>query len=189
MAGTSWEALAPHLDYARRAVRRKVPADDVEDVLQEVCLRALAQLPRADVRDPKRWLSGIVHNTVADHYEKPAPMGIDTPSGGILAEAVSKLVASSTRLPGRAREHRDVRRAVHSLIDALDPSERSLIKLHYGDGFSYAAIAAMLRQYPPLRARLDLSEDTSPEAIRKRVARLKERIIDSYRRMSLSRGG
>jgi DNA-directed RNA polymerase specialized sigma24 family protein len=72
-ASTSNEALAaPALRTAvKDFVRRRVPASDVEDVVQNVFCDAIASADRP--RDPKmlpRWLVGIAKHKVADWHRK-----------------------------------------------------------------------------------------------------------------------
>ena len=52
----------------------RVPRDDVDDLVQEVFLKALGQLPR--LRDPRSfgaWLATIARNAATDRFRRRAP--------------------------------------------------------------------------------------------------------------------
>jgi RNA polymerase sigma factor (sigma-70 family) len=52
-------------------VRRRVPASDVDDVVQTVLCDALASAARpADSEELKKWLLGIARHKVADHHRR-----------------------------------------------------------------------------------------------------------------------
>ena len=73
-AGTVEESLLPHLDAAYNLARWLIrnPAD-VEDVVQEACLRALRFFDGFRGGDSRAWLLKIVRNTCYSWVKKNRP--------------------------------------------------------------------------------------------------------------------
>lgn len=64
------ERLAPEL---RRYLHGRLPAEDVDDVLQEVALRALQNSHKLERPERVRsWLYRITKNALTDHYRRSA---------------------------------------------------------------------------------------------------------------------
>lgn len=194
MGLTAQEILAGRADYVRRAVRRKVAAEDVEDVVQDVFVRVVTQVARgAEVRDAKRWLSQIVLGAVADHHArrlKPsAAHSLDAPSEERLAETLSQLVVSASQLPAAAVERQEIRHAVRSLLVRLEASEQLLLELHCNQDLRPVDIARRAHDDPALRDRLGLPEGVSADAVRKRIDRLKTELLHGCRELSALRVG
>ncbi|MFL1377355.1 MULTISPECIES: sigma-70 family RNA polymerase sigma factor [unclassified Nocardiopsis] len=117
-------------DDVRRHIARRVPADRVEELVQETYLRVLRALPGFGGRCPVRaWLLAIARNTVADRYRHDAARPRCT--GSAAAEGPA---------PGRF----DEQLALRSLVDALPADRRRAFLLTRVAGLSYEEAARTL---------------------------------------------
>jgi RNA polymerase sigma-70 factor (ECF subfamily) len=136
------------VDGLRRFVARRVPADDVPDVVQEVLLRL--HQGAGGLRDHARaeaWLYAIARRTVADHYrsrgsQPPALAGADLdalpgPGGtpGSLARCRSESDHSA---------HEEVLSWLRPLAEGLPDSYRKAIVLADFEGRSQREVAEAL---------------------------------------------
>ncbi|MDT0330682.1 RNA polymerase sigma factor [Nocardiopsis lambiniae] len=140
-------------DDVARHIARRVPADRVEELVQETYLRALRALPGFGGRCPVRaWLLTIARNTVADRYRH------DSARPRWAGEAVFEGIA-----PDRFDEHL----ALRSLIEELPAERRRAFLLTRVEGLSYAEAARALGvpigtvRSRVARARADLRRDLS----------------------------
>jgi DNA-directed RNA polymerase specialized sigma24 family protein/quercetin dioxygenase-like cupin family protein len=79
---------APELRHAlERYVRCRVPAADVDDIVQTVLCDALAAAPRTPCRELSRWVMGIARHKVADMYRDTAARARAAQRVGCLARA------------------------------------------------------------------------------------------------------
>ncbi len=159
----------------RRLVERYLPviygyvsgalsAQETDDVVQEVFLRALANM--STLRNPagfEPWLIGIAVNLVRDRLRRPSreePVGLDLAgrsSDSVERIAVGRALADSQR--------REVARA----LGWLDPEQRDLLdlwRLELDGQLGREAIVATL--------------ETTPAAVRIRLLRMREQ-LDSCR--------
>jgi DNA-directed RNA polymerase specialized sigma24 family protein len=64
-----------------RSLEKRVPAGEIDDLVQATLLDALsAPNPPADAVELRRWVYGILHNKVADHYRarsREVPLSLD----------------------------------------------------------------------------------------------------------------
>jgi RNA polymerase sigma-70 factor (ECF subfamily) len=118
---------------------------DVEDLVQEVFLRAWTRL--SGLQDPDRfggWLARIAVNAALDHRRRrrvrpqAASLGDDVPEpAGRDAPADHDLIV--------AEEHGRVLVA----LDALDPKSRRAVLLRFHEGLAVKDIAVLLGDSPP----------------------------------------
>jgi DNA-directed RNA polymerase specialized sigma24 family protein/quercetin dioxygenase-like cupin family protein len=79
---------APELRHAlERYVRCRVPAADVDDVVQTVLCDAWAAAPRTSCRELSRWVMGIARHKVADMYRDTAARSRTAQRVGCLTRA------------------------------------------------------------------------------------------------------
>jgi RNA polymerase sigma-70 factor, ECF subfamily len=103
----------------------RAPRDDVEDLVQEVFLKALRQL--ASLRDPRAfgaWIARIARNTATDHARR-RPQTVELPED---------LASPAPADPGEARR-------VLRLIRALPEAYREPLVLRLVEGMSGPEIA------------------------------------------------
>lgn len=136
-----FEALiAPHYDVLyRTAYRFTRSADDAEDLVQELCVRAYPELDRlASLERPRAWLMHVMRRIFIDQtrrYERRHVESIDDVGS---AEPVSEL-------PGPA-EHAERTIQAERLGRAwgrLDREQRTLLALHDIEGYTLAELVEL----------------------------------------------
>lgn len=122
-----------------------------EDLLQDTfhdAFRARAAL--TDHPDPEAWLFALARNRALAALRRRR-------------RSVAAITRLSYRLPGRHDDAQEIV-ALHDLLErTLDPEERALLLLRYLHGFDATELAAM--------------HDSTPEAMRQRLSRLRRRVI------------
>jgi RNA polymerase sigma-70 factor (ECF subfamily) len=157
-------ALAAFLEHRRAAlvgfIEHRLGATlkgkvDPQDVAQEVALKALRELPRADLgaRDPFGWLCHLAEECVIDagrHFaaakraagrERPGNVPIGDGSQDFIA-----LLAASATTPTQAvvRDEREVR--LRAAIATLPEEHREALRLRYVEGLPTKDVAARLHK-------------------------------------------
>jgi len=111
----------------------RVPASDVDDLVQEVFLRAMPRL--SDLRDIERfgpWLAAITRNRANDYYRQTRSVAEVTES---LPEDENKLPASSTAPDAEAA-------AILACVRSLPETYRETLILRLVEGMTGPEIAA-----------------------------------------------
>jgi RNA polymerase sigma factor (sigma-70 family) len=146
---TAWDRLLDRYAWLIQAVIRRyhLSAEDEADVYQDVCLAFWHELPR--LRDRGRigpWLTTVTGRRAWDTRRRLARELVGAlPSDD--ADELSTLERIADRGPGPEErvEHDELRHAVRAAIEQLTPRWRELVEaLYFGDGGSYAEIAARL---------------------------------------------
>ena len=121
--------------------------EDVEDLAQEVFLKAFRGIARFDGRSALyTWLYAIAINTVISHRRKvgaranvgPMPSYDGDDEGG------SFEMADDADPPDAIAEQRELRAMVERAIDRIDPEYRVALVLRDVEGFDYETIADLL---------------------------------------------
>jgi RNA polymerase sigma-70 factor, ECF subfamily len=111
----------------------RVPLDDVDDLVQDVFLRALPRL--RSLRDATRfgpWLSAIARNIANDHFRKTKPVSAVT-------ESLSEEDAEEPKAPGAS----DVEAAmILEVVRTLSDTYRETLILRLVEGMTGPEIAA-----------------------------------------------
>lgn len=127
------EVLEQHYERLRRFVRSRVSnPEEADDIVQEVCLRAVRKLDT--VRDTGRvesWLYQIARNAIIDHYRRSrpvAPLADDLPG----ADDVARLGTP------------DLTGCMTRLLDDLHPTDQEALRLTAFDGLKQRELAEQL---------------------------------------------
>jgi RNA polymerase sigma-70 factor (ECF subfamily) len=128
-----------HVDAVYRYARKRLRAEDAEDVAQasfEALLRAEAE-GRAPA-DPGAYLIGTARRRIADHYRRAARVAppVALPPGW---EAFC-----DRPLPPEALGARELRDLVHVALGLLRGPDREALLAHYRDGVPVAEIGERL---------------------------------------------
>ena len=125
-AGALWEESAGAF---RRFIRARVPADDVDDVLQESFLRIHRSLPGLnDIDRLLPWAFRIVRGAIADYFRrKPA-----APSH------------AEIDVPDAADDRVELGRCVAQILDSLPIAYRAPVRFVDWDGLTQKAAADRL---------------------------------------------
>lgn len=145
---------------------------DLDDLAQEVFLRLLRYDRAEFVDQPRGYLFKIAANVAHDWANRPAERFAHDP------DWLDDLLTESE--PDRDLEAEERSRCVQAALLRLPPRCREVLRLHFGDGLKYEAIAAALgltprivkreivRGYAALREQLgdELIDPASSAAIR-----------------------
>ena len=143
---------------------------DVEDVAQQVFLKAYLGIRRFDQRAAfSTWLYKIAVNECWDYLRKKKVRPL-VYEADLSEEQVSRLdgIVSSDRPPQSPSERAEVRELLDRILDALPEQDRQLLLLKEMEGFSVQELAEML----------DLNVNT----VKVRLFRARGRIMQAFRR-------
>lgn len=136
-------------DQALTIVKRHIPAGDVEDILQDVFIRAYQSLSTYEGRGGgfKSWLSSIAVRTCYDHWRtlyrsKEVPFSSITDAHEKwLEDVVAERSEDALIEKGRAREAREL---LEWAMARLSAEERMVVDLLYLEGMPGKEAAALL---------------------------------------------
>lgn len=148
--------------------------EDVEDVAQQVFLKAYVSLRKFDQRAAfSTWLYKITVNECWDYLRKKKVRPL-TYEGDMSEEQLSQLdgAAEEDRPPQSPEEQAEVRELLEWLLGKLGEPDRQLLVLKEIEGFSVQELAEIL----------DLNVNT----VKVRLFRARSRLMDAYRRRKLT---
>jgi len=144
--------------------------DDVEDVAQQVFLKAYLGIKRFDQRAAfSTWLYKIAVNECWDYLRKKKVRPL-VYEADLSEEQVSRLdgIVSADRPPEGPNDRAEARELVERMLDTLPDQDRQLLLLKEVEGFSVQELAEILK----------LNVNT----VKVRLFRARGRIMDVYRR-------
>jgi len=121
-------------DLARILYRFRIPAQDSDDLLQELVVQFLEN--RRRVETPEAWLVGTLKFRCALYWRRRRRSLVEAIDGAILEELAGGA-------PGR-QERDDLTRDLSRAIDRLSERCRSFIRLRYGLGYENPEVAERL---------------------------------------------
>jgi RNA polymerase sigma-70 factor (ECF subfamily) len=158
------DALAAFLEFRRPALvsfieHRLGPALrgklEPDDILQELAVKALRELPTADLgtRDPFGWLCHLAEQCVIDGHRHFAAgkraAGREMPgnamAGGGSQDLVALLSASLTS-PSQAVVRDERHRRLHEALASLPDEQREALRLRYGEGLPTKEVARRIHK-------------------------------------------
>jgi len=138
----AWEQFVEGL---RGFVRRRVPAQDAEDVAQEALLRLHERVHR--LRDPGRlrsWVFAIARHTVADYYRRRDPLAGERLEPVEVEDPAAAVDEHLGRFPGDHSVHEEVLTWLRPTAEQLPPHYRDAILLADFEGVPQADVAERL---------------------------------------------
>mgnify|MGYP000663316504 CR=1 FL=1 len=118
----------------RRFIARRVPAGDLEDVLQETWLAAWTALPNFDRRSRfKTWLYALSLNKCRDHHRHLKR--IEPTQDGLSDGAIDD---------SDIQKQTEDRQTASALLGSLTPSQREVLELYYFADLTLPEIARVL---------------------------------------------
>ncbi len=144
--------------------------EDVEDVVQQVFLKAYVSIKRFDQRAAfSTWLYKIAVNECWDYLRKKKVRPLVYESD-LSEEQVSRLdgIVSADRAPEGPSDQAEVKELLEMLLEKLPEQDRQLLVLKEMEGFSVQELAEIL----------NLNVNT----VKVRLFRARGRIMDVYRR-------
>jgi RNA polymerase sigma-70 factor, ECF subfamily len=143
--------------------------EDVEDVVQQVFLKAYVSIKRFDQRAAfSTWLYKIAVNECWDYLRKKKVRPLVYESD-MSEEQVSRLdgIASADRPPESVSDRAEVRQMLEKMLEQLPEQDRQLLVLKEMEGFSVQELAEIL----------NLNVNT----VKVRLFRARGRIMEMYR--------
>lgn len=126
-----------------------------QDVLQEVAIKALRELPQADfaVRDPFAWLCHLAEQCVVDGHRHFAAgkraagreMPGNVPAGEGSQDVIALLAASMTS-PSQAAVRDERQERLLAAFAGLPDEHRTALRLRYGEGLPTKEVARLLNK-------------------------------------------
>ena len=150
---------------------------DVEDIAQQVFLKAYLALPRFDFRAAfSTWLYRIAVNECYDQMRRQRAQKAAGDSEVQLGDPgeLERLAGPGQRSSGIARAA-EARQLVEALLERLAPDDRTLVTLRELEGFSIEEIAKMTK----LKA----------NTVKVRLFRARRRLVEIHRRFFARRPG
>jgi RNA polymerase sigma-70 factor (ECF subfamily) len=125
-----------YLNKVYNRVRSRVPAEDVEDVVQEIFIAAVRSLKNFEQRSQfNTWLYTIVNRQIADFYRKRGR----TIDGNQLISLDS--IEQTVTAPENDRDHMDERTLIQKALNAIPEHYREVIFLRFAEQLAFAEIA------------------------------------------------
>lgn len=141
--------IALHFDALyRRAYRLTRDADDAEDLVQELCIRAYRAFDDVKNMDnPRAWLLRVLYRLFVDFARHNACSPVRALS--VVEEDGSSIdVASAEPGPAEHMETDLLRERLHRALKVLRPEEQALLVMHEVEGYSLAEIEE-ITELPP----------------------------------------
>ena len=140
--------LDRYKDHALNIIKKRIPAKDVEDVVQEVFVKAYQSLPGFDPESHfKKWLSVIVVRTCCDYWRKSyrmreAPMSALSERHREWLEGV--IASESTTAPDKMIRQKEAKEVLDWALDRLSPEDRMVVEMLYLEGMTGREAAELL---------------------------------------------
>jgi RNA polymerase sigma-70 factor (ECF subfamily) len=113
---------------------RRLPAGDVEDVLQDSFIAAWKALPAYEGRSEfKTWLIAITQYKLQDHFRRQRTATVDIDD---LGQEPSGVEAAFGQF--------DLAESVRPILEALAPPKAAILELYYGQRMTFEEIARHL---------------------------------------------
>jgi RNA polymerase sigma-70 factor (ECF subfamily) len=140
--------LDRYKDHALMMIKRRIPAKDVEDIAQEVFVKAYQSLPGFDPDSHfRKWLSIIAVRTCCDYWRKAYrtrewPMStLSERHSEWLASVISSDSAASADGVTRQEEAKEV---LAWALNQLSPEDRMVMEMVYLEGMTGREAAELL---------------------------------------------
>lgn len=140
--------LRRYKDHALKMIQKRIPAQEVEDVAQEVFVRAYRSLPGFDPDSHfRKWLSAITIRTCYDYWRKAYAIR-ESPVSTLsenhrewLEEVIASRQLGSADDSARRKEAKEV---LTWALDRLPPEDRMVLELVHLEGLTGKEAADLL---------------------------------------------
>ncbi len=123
-------------------------ADDTNDVVQDVFIKAWKYMKRFDVnRNFKTWLLTIAKNTALDFIKKKKPLLFSKiEEGNNDLDAFLAPYLESGDLPDEVLEKKNTKERLDGVLQELAPAYRTVLTLRYAEHLKFREIAEILQE-------------------------------------------
>lgn len=127
--------VGPHFEALFRAAMRLTRCrEDAEDLVQEVAIRAMPELPRlADLEAPRAWLLRVQYRLFVDQTRRRVRSPITA------SDAAVNLAAAELPGPAELAAHSEQQLNLARVWPQLNRSQRALLAMH-AEGYSLAEL-------------------------------------------------
>lgn len=135
-------------EHALRIIQRRVPPHEVEDVLQEVFIRAYRSLPGFEPESHfKKWLSAIAVRTCFDYW-RSTPSRHESPMSDLSVRhqewLESVIHASSVEATRRSARQKEAGEVLAWALNRLSSEDRMVVEMIHLEGLSAGDAAELL---------------------------------------------
>jgi RNA polymerase sigma-70 factor (ECF subfamily) len=140
--------LDRYKDHALKIIKRRIPAKDIEDIAQEVFVRAYQSLPGFDPESHfKKWLSVIAVRTCCDYWRKgyrtqESPMSSLSERHSEWLEAV--ISSESTASVDEKARQEEAKEVLAWALARLSAEDRMVMEMVYLEGMSGSEAAELM---------------------------------------------
>jgi RNA polymerase sigma-70 factor (ECF subfamily) len=140
--------LDRYKDHALKIIKKRIPAKDVEDVAQDVFVKAYQSLPGFDPETHfKKWLSVIVVRTCCDYWRKAyrtreSPMSALSERHSEWLESVISS-ESTASADGSARQE-EAKEVLAWALEGLSAEDRMVVEMVYLEGMTGREAAELM---------------------------------------------
>lgn len=134
--------------HALRIIQRRVPAQEVEDVLQDVFLKAYRSLPGFDPESHfRKWLSAIAVRACCDYWRsarsiRESPVTALSERHQEWLEGV--IATASIESAARGARRKEAKEVLAWALDRLPPKDRMVVEMVHLEGMSGSEAADLL---------------------------------------------
>lgn len=135
-------------DHALKIIKRRIPTSEVEDVTQEVFVKAYQSLPNFDPESQfQKWLSTIAVRTCYDYWRRTyrnREMSISELSDKHRVWLEAVISSESTASADIMVQQKEAREVLNWALNQLSPEDRSVMELVHLEGRTGKEAAEML---------------------------------------------
>lgn len=117
--------------YVRAIVAKKIPQEDIDEVVQDVFIAAIVDTSWSSVRSIRPWLGGITRHKIADYFRKKK-----LPTVLLIEECMI-----DTLSPELLHEKKAMRERYVSALRSLSRRYQRVLRLRYEYGYTVDHIA------------------------------------------------
>ena len=147
------ETVETHLSPMYRFVRTRVPAEAVDDLVQEIFVSAAGSVSRFDARIASvwTWLLGIARKRIVDHYRKNGRnprLNIATSRLASGPADIEGTLASGMPFPDEICECEEFRLVVRAALNSLEPRHQACLIARYYKDLSLDEVGQLMNLSP-----------------------------------------
>ena len=147
------ETVKMYLTPMYRFVQTRVPADAVNDLVQETFVSAAASVSRFDGRKASvwTWLLSISRKRIADYYRASGRDPLLNAATARLASDANDIEAALTSgnpLPDETCESEELRLVVRAALNSLEPRQQACLVARYYNDLSLDEVGRLMNVSP-----------------------------------------
>lgn len=136
--------MAPHFDALYSAARRMtLSPHDAEDLVQEVCIKALKQIDHLErIEYVRAWLLKVMYNHFVDETRRAAKSPVDAAWTGEQSDEPDELASGAARPDELTETSQRVEHVIRAMR-YLNAEECALVAMHDVEGLSIGELSEL----------------------------------------------